>query len=496
MCAPLTNLKITTIAALTIIAAAANCEAQTKPFQALISGDAQSLVALNKKPAKAGDSFDAINIKAEGVLNIGTVNFVFDKRKLPAAQAVFVSGDKSRKDLNVPLLLKGSAFLNRNGGDDRRVSAALSLIKGEVRIQFLASDFARSAKAPRLYSISWKINEQAPIIARVATKQNGQLLKKLCDEHKHQTGKTLSTLAASAPAKAITSARIVTLSTDADPEWYAVYGELSNATIASIVNAAEAIFEKQLGVRFALVRQHVYIGTSPYVSSDASELLRSFAKNLENPANLGLSPLTFDDDVDAKHLFTGKDLTGNVIGLSYVGALCWSSKDAYGLSQNTTQDLNITTFLHEMGHTFGASHDTADVGSIMYPNLGIKRYFSTTSLTQIRGFLATNGKCVAEQLVGANLTNASLTLQSKRTKDRRTLVLKGNLLSNLASPLPGEMIKITLNKKVVFAMTDAAGAFVYKVRLSGLKVKKLAISAQTLNSETAVAKPLMVPVRA
>jgi hypothetical protein len=58
------------------------------------------------------------------------------------------------------------------------------------------------------------------------------------------------------------------------------------------------------------------------------------------------------------------------------------------------------------------------------------------------------------------------------------------------------MIKITLNKKVVFAMTDAAGAFVYKVRLSGLKVKKLAISAQTLNSETAVAKPLMVPVRA
>jgi hypothetical protein len=103
----------------------------------------------------------------------------------------------------------------------------------------------------------------------------------------------------------MTTARVVTLSTDADPEWYAVYGELSNATIASIVNAAEAIFEKQLGVRFALVRQHVYIGTSAYVSSDASELLRSFAKNPENPANLGLSPLTFNEDVDAKHLFTG-----------------------------------------------------------------------------------------------------------------------------------------------------------------------------------------------
>jgi hypothetical protein len=489
-------MKISTIAALIILTAAGNSEAQTKPFQALISGDVQSLVALNKKPAKAGDKFAAINIKAEDVLNIGTVNFVFNQRKLPAAQAVFVSGDKSRKDLNIPLLLKGSALLNRSAGESRRVSAALSLIKGEVRIQFLASDFARSAKAPRLYSISWKVNEQTPIVARVTTKQNGQLLNKLCDAHKHETAKTLSALAVSAPAKAMTTARVVTLSTDADPEWYAVYGELSNATIASIVNAAESIFEKQLGVRFALVRQHVYIGASPYVSSDASELLRSFAKNFENPANLGLSPLTFDDDVDVKHLFTGKDLTGNVIGLSYVGALCWSSKNAYGLSQNTTQDLNITTFLHEMGHTFGAAHDTTDVGSIMYPNLGIKRYFSTASLTQINGFLATNGKCVAEQLVGANLTNATLTLESKRTKDRRTLVLKGNLLSNLASPLPGELIKITLNKKVVFAMTDAAGAFVYKLRLSNLKVKRLSIFAQTLNSETAVAKPLTVPVRA
>jgi hypothetical protein len=489
-------MKIATIAALIILTTARNSEAQTKPFQSLISGGVQSLVALNQKPAKAGDKFDAINIKAEGVLNIGTVNFIFNQRKLPAAQAVFVGGDRSRRDLNVPLLLKGSAFLNRNARGSRRVSAALSLIKGEVRIQFLASDFARSAKAPRLYSMSWKANEQAPIVARVSTKQNGQLLNKLCDSHKYEMGKTLSALAVSAPTKAVTSARVVTLSTDADPEWYAVYGESSNATIAAIVNAAEAIFEKQLGVRFALVRQHVYIGTSPYVSSDASELLRSFAKNLENPANLGLSPLTFDEDVDVKHLFTGKELTGNVIGLSYVGALCWSSKNAYGLSQNTTQDLNITTFMHEIGHTFGAAHDTTDVGSIMYPNLGIKRYFSTTSVTQINGFLATNGKCVAEQLVGANLTNATLTLESKRSKDRRTLVLKGNLLSNLASPLPGEMIKITLNKKVVFAMTDAAGAFVYRVRLSTLKVKKLSVFAQTLNSETAVAKPLKVPVRA
>lgn len=472
--------------------------AESQAYKAEIAGDLAKLKGLHQKVAKSGEKFSVVKLHARNVANIGAINFSFDVRKLPAAEAVFVSGMKSRKDAVVPLLMKGHAYLNRRGGTSRKVSAALSVIKQQVRIQFSTAELEKDAKAPRLYAISWRMDKSPRVIANVSTKQNAQLLNKLCDSHKHEGAKKFSSLAAiTVPAKAVTSAKIVTLSTDADPEWYAKYGDASNAEIAAIINAAEAIFERQLQIRFALVRQHVYVGGSPYLSTDASTLLSSFAKNIENPANLGLTPLTFDEDVDVKHLFTGKELTGNVIGLSYVGALCWSSKNAYGLTQNTTRELNITTFMHEMGHTFGAAHDESDVGGIMYPNLGIKRYFSPVSVSQMTRFLSTNGKCVAEQLVGANLANATLTLAPKRTKDRRTLLIKGNLLSNLATPLPGEMIKITLNnKRVVFAMTDEKGGFAYRVKLPGMKSRQLSIFAQTLNNETALEKPLRIQVRA
>ncbi|MFO0001754.1 MAG: hypothetical protein ACK559_11550, partial [bacterium] len=50
-------------------------------------------------------------------------------------------------------------------------------------------------------------------------------------------------------------ARVVTISTDADPEWYQKYGDQSNAVIASLINATEAIYNRQLGLRFRIVKQ-------------------------------------------------------------------------------------------------------------------------------------------------------------------------------------------------------------------------------------------------
>jgi hypothetical protein len=301
--------------------------------------------------------------------------------------------------------------------------------------------------------------------------------------------------AALAPSPIVENYRVVTLSTDADPEWYARYGENSNVEIAATINAAEALYERQLGIRFSIVRQHVYTVSSPYVDTNSSKLLASFARNPENPANMGFSPTTFDDDVDLKHLFSGKDLDGTTIGLSYVGAVCWLSSSAYGLTQNVNRDLNMRTFAHEVGHSLGASHDTSDPNSIMYPSLGLQNYFSQSSVDQINKQLATIGKCVSEQMLAPNLATATISLQRKLSKDRKTLTFSGILISASSRPLPGEALQLRINTKVVPLVTDLNGQFSYSLSVRRIKAKKLSVVAETNDGRTATSKTLKISVR-
>jgi hypothetical protein len=301
------------------------------------------------------------------------------------------------------------------------------------------------------------------------------------------------------PAKVVASGaesyRVVTISTDADAEWYAKFGENSNVEIAAIINAAEAIYDKYLGIRFGIVRQHVYTGESPYVMTDSSKLLAAFAKNPENVANLSFSPLTFNEDVDLKHLFTGKDLDGQTVGLSYVGAVCWAPASAYGLTQGMGRDLTVGIFAHEVGHSLGAQHDAADFGSVMSPIVNTNGYFSTTSMSQINKHLALMGKCVQEEILRPNLVNAKLTLKRKRSADGRVLKFYGRLVSAATKPIAGEIVKLTINTKTVLVMTDSEGLFSYVLKTQKIKAKRLTVFAQTVGSETSIAGALRVPVR-
>jgi len=291
------------------------------------------------------------------------------------------------------------------------------------------------------------------------------------------------------------SYRVVTISTDADAEWYATFGENSNAEIAAIINAAESIYDKYLGIRFGIVRQHVYTGQSPYTVTDPSRLLASFAKNPENAANLSFSPLTFNDDVDLKHLFTGKDLDGQTVGLSYVGAVCWAPASAYGLSQYMGRDLTVGIFAHEVGHSLGAQHDATDFGSVMSPIVNTNGYFSTTSMSQINKHLSVMGKCVQEQVLRPNLANAKLTLKRQRSKDGKMLKFSGKLLSAAAKPIAGEIVKLTLNTKTILVMTDSEGIFRYSLNTRKVKAKRLTVFAQTAGNETSIPGALRVQVR-
>lgn len=181
--------------------------------------------------------------------------------------------------------------------------------------------------------------------------------------------------------------RYLEVSTDADYEYYRVYKAQTAANIQSILNTAEAIYTSQLGIRFDLVRQHAFQNRKPQplTSSDALTLLNQFRDVRSHRNHLG--------QADVYQLFTGKDLFGSIIGLSYVGPVCQDNFYSVSLVMRVANSIQALVSAHEFGHTLGASHpeDTlpSPPASLM---TGIVRpdqtSFSNFSLNEINSHLA------------------------------------------------------------------------------------------------------------
>jgi hypothetical protein len=281
-------------------------------------------------------------------------------------------------------------------------------------------------------------------------------------------------------------ARVVTISTDADPEWYRKYGEQSNAVIASLINATEAIYNRQLGLRFRIVKQHVYTDSSPYTTTDSGMLLTAFTRNAENAANLGSNPITFHQDVDLKHLFTGKDLNGSVIGIAYIGVLCAVPSLSFGVTQSYMEAANAGIFAHELGHNFGATHDSSNREGLMYPSISIPpaTKFSDVSLGDITSHLSKYGSCISlEQMAPRTnitpgevpniplppaLSSATLNLKRSRVGDKYDPVVKlsGSLVAQSGTPISSVGINLLVSdENVGKAVTDSDGNFEFFVKM-------------------------------
>jgi hypothetical protein len=68
----------------------------------------------------------------------------------------------------------------------------------------------------------------------------------------------------------------------------------------------------------------------------------------------------------------------------------------------------------------------------------------------------------------------------------------------LAQPLPGEVVKLTLNQRVVtYATTNIKGEYTARVRTSRFKrVKRVSVVAETKAGEVRTEKPLSVQIGA
>jgi hypothetical protein len=145
----------------------------------------------------------------------------------------------------------------------------------------------------------------------------------------------------------------IDLATEADYDYYQDEGSSSstaNASILTILNAVDAIYEAELSLTIRVVFQNVWTTASdPYTSSVPTTLLDQFGDYWNDNFS---SSVTYD----LAHLWTGRDLDGSTIGVAWVGATC--SFYRYGLSERRaglSQDVPLVA--HEMGHNVGAGHD-------------------------------------------------------------------------------------------------------------------------------------------
>lgn len=391
-----------------------------------------SLHGLNEVKIKASSSrsFDVIpTVKVSGkIRNIGGIDARFNLRRNKNWTSTTQRSGKRFIDPVEPLLLRGRVAVG--GGtvrSGRRVYAtAASVINNELKITFPGRATGSRKSRQRIYTIRVLLDGSIKVSARISSVPAHAFYRGACGSavgggsiaeavhaHAHAAAEgeneytimpipTDGTPVGDADSGQTTKAKVVTISTDADPEWFARYGDSSNAVIASIINSAEAIYDRQLGIRFRIVRQHVYTDSSPYTSTDSGTLLKLFTGNPENKANLSTGEGDFHEQVDVKHLFTGKDMDGSVIGIAYIGTVCAAPALAFGITQAYVDAATPGIFAHELGHNFGGFHDVSDRTGLMYPSISIPSAtrFSDVSVREMSEHLGRNSGCISQETIG------------------------------------------------------------------------------------------------
>lgn len=202
---------------------------------------------------------------------------------------------------------------------------------------------------------------------------------------------------ANATAAASLFFRRADVATDADFEYFSIFGGNTAAQIQGILNQVDGIYQADHRIMLRLVFQSIWtVAADPYGATDPNTLLNE----LRNFWNANRT----DVNRDITHLFTGRDLDGTVIGIAWTGVVCNAADWSYGLSQNFNIMARLTA--HEIGHNFNALHDNqitpqADActgnGPIMCswvqptgPNT-----FSGASRTAISTHVTNNGACLA-----------------------------------------------------------------------------------------------------
>lgn len=175
----------------------------------------------------------------------------------------------------------------------------------------------------------------------------------------------------------------LTVGVIADYEFYQKMSDDPEGAIIARWDIVDGIWSEQVGVKIHLAPLTVLKSASePFTRTDPNSLLaqlRTYRRGSAVQLATGVS-----------HLMTGRDLDGNVVGISYMNSVC-NGDSADSLSEGAHSTLESALIAaHELGHNFNAPHD-GESGAcqstpqtyLMAPQINYSQQFSSCSLTQI-----------------------------------------------------------------------------------------------------------------
>jgi len=176
-----------------------------------------------------------------------------------------------------------------------------------------------------------------------------------------------------------------------DAAFLARYSSESQArdAILTRLNNVDGIFSSQVGVELQVVSVDLASELTADLSAttDSSALLKELGQLRRQSPALSATGLT--------HLFTGRHLDGDTVGIAYTLALCSQRYAASLTMAHSSAALDTLITAHEIGHVFGAPHDgteqcasTPQGQYIMTPMLTTSvTSFSQCSLDQINAVI-------------------------------------------------------------------------------------------------------------